>query len=428
MVRVNPLSFVLAGGRGLRLQPLTLERAKPSVPFGASYRVIDFVLSNLYHSGMRKIHVLTQYMSESLQEHLEDGWSRNFGKGSEEFLKVRPAMQGSDRGWFKGTADSLYQHLHLIDRGNHRNVDVFGADHIYLMDVSQMNGMHNEREADLTISAIPVPIDLARGNYGVLVVDEDWRLVSFQEKPDEPVPMPGDPTRCLASMGNYVFRRPALIEALVTDAGKTYTTDNDALRAGDRHDLTSHDIAHDLIRDMMKRDKRIFVYDFSKNEVPGVPAEQRGFWRDIGDLDQLYQANMEVRDVKPLLNLYNPEWHIMTNVVTTTPSKTVHDGRALESIVANGVIVSGSLVERSVVGYNCRVIDGSYVGDSLLLGDNNIGSGSRIRRAILDKGVCTPHGTVIGEDQSVDKARGFSFSDKGIPVVPKGYMFKQGSG
>ena len=424
MPRETALAYVLGGGRGTRLDPLTRYRAKPAVPFGGMHRVIDFVLSNLYHSGVRKIRVLTQFESESLQRHIENGWYPRFGIGGDEYLKINPAKQSVARGWYLGTADAIHQNRRHIEDEKSNVVDIFGGDHIYMMDVSQMNEYHLKNEADLTISAIPVERELAAGNYGVLVVDDDWKLQGFEEKPKDPTPMPGNEKFCLASMGNYAFRPKVLLEELVMDAKKE-TAEREDVDANPEK-FSTHDFGYDMIPQMLGSGRKIFVYNFNNNVVPGALERERGFWRDIGSIDQFFDANMDVRKPEPLLNLYNPEWEILTYNECSQPAKIVggvNGGGAIDSLFAPGVIVSHSSVKESVLSYDTRVKEGCDIKRALLLGGNIVGEGVVIKDAIVDKHVEVPDGERIGVDKERDKERGFTISNEGITVVPRGYCF-----
>jgi len=426
MLRNIPVIYVLGGGPGIRIKPLTDKRAKPAVPFGGNYRVIDFVLSNIYHSGLRKIFVLTQWESTSLERHLDDGWRPRFGTGGDEFLRRLGAIMGEQREWYKGTANAIYQNVRYIKEHEPNLVDVFGADHIYLMDISQMNDFHLEKESDLTISAVAVKRELAAGEYGVLVVDDKWQLIDFEEKPLDPTPMPGNNEYCLASMGNYAFKPDVLLEELMKDAPKnTPRSSNGEIDYPNikkyPEKFSSHDFGFDIIPAVKRAGKKIFVYNFRDNRVPGMSEKEIGFWRDIGNLDQFYEANMEMRSVEPPLNLYNKEWPVLTYVEFTQPAKFIIGGKALESIVANNVIVSNSLVERSVISYNVQ-LENSHIEDSILLGNNYVEE-AIIKRSIVDKNVKVPKGEKIGVDSIKDKKRGFEISGKGVTVVPRDYKF-----
>lgn len=428
MARKSTLAFVLGGGRGERLNPLTRDRAKPAVPFGGMYRVIDFVLSNLYHSDIRKICVLTQYQSESLHKHIKYGWYPRFGVGKEEFITVLPARQSLHTGWYGGTADAINQNKNFIENEKPNLVNIFGGDHIYLMDISEMNDFHIQNNADLTISAVPIKRELASKKFGVLVVDENYRLIDFEEKPEFPRGMPNNEEYCLASMGNYAFKPDVLLEELVKDSEKTTPSDKEEARDIVRFNpsqFSMHDFGSDIIPEILRQKRKIFVYDFNKNTVLGT--NESNYWRDIGDLDQFYEANMDLRSSWPPINLYNKEWEVLTFVETQQPAKFVgvdeSSCKFIDSIIANGVIVINSYIERSILSYNVRVDHNSNVLDSILMGNNEIGKNVLIRNSIIDKEVKIPDNEVIGDDKEKDRKRGFTISEKSITVVPKGYKF-----
>ncbi|MCD4666532.1 glucose-1-phosphate adenylyltransferase [archaeon] len=433
MSRQNNIAIVLAGGKGDRLFPLTKYRSKPAAIFGGSYRIIDFVLSNLYHSGIRNIRILTQFQAESLHQHLRFGWYHRFGTSSEESIQTLPAEQSLMGGWYEGTANAVHQRKkHIID-ADADIVNIFNADHIYLMDVSQMNDFHREKRAALTISAIPVKRELAAGTYGVLEVNEEGRLIGFEEKPQDPKPMPGSEEYCLASMGNYSFDPEVLILELKKDAKKETPRDNkgnidkDVIKS-DRKKYSSHDFGFDIIPEMLKKSKRIFVYNFQNNIVPGATEKERGFWRDVGDIDQYYLANMEARYIVPILNLHNKKWPIFTDVESAQPVKITeggHNGKKVsESIISAGCIIGHSSLIKSVLGYNVELKDNAEVIDSILLGKNNVGEGAKVHKAIIDKNVIVPPGETVGIDREKDLGRGFIISQGGITVVPRDYKFE----
>ena len=431
MSRSNSLAYVLSGGEGTRLHPLTKNRTKPAVPFGGSYRVIDFVLSNLHHSGIRRIYVLTQYEHTSLHEHINSGWKPRFGLGGDGVLEIMPPVlkrldDGSLSIGYRGTAGAIANNSNIIENWTPEFVDIFSGDHVYLMDVSKMNDYHLDKKADLTISTIKVRKEVAAKNFGIVAVDKNLKVVGFEEKPENPTPLPGDEDFCLASMGNYTFNPKTLLEELEMDSAKEYSEDRSKI-AQNPSRFSSYDFGFDVIPAMLRKGRKIFAYDFTEELVPGAVDDERGFWRDIGNLDQFYDANMEMRQVTPPLNLYNSKWPVLTYVLSPQPAKFVgaekdYPGVALESIVANGSIVSHSNVQRSVLSYNCHV-EGAQIYDSILLGDNVVQPGSLIRRAILDKNVIVPKGETIGVDLEKDLSRGFTISQGGIIVVPRGYKF-----
>lgn len=407
----NVLVMILAGGQGSRLRPLTNERAKPAVPFGGRYRIIDFVLSNFVNSGFFKIKVLTQYKSESLTQHIMRGW--RLSSMVDHWIEIVPAQQRLGPSWYAGSADAINQNLNLLRDEEPSEVAVFGADHIYKMDVGSMVDFHRERGAVLTVAAIPVPIEEGT-EFGIIEVDEDMRMIGFEEKPDNPKPIPGDPTRCLASMGNYVFDADVLIEEVTRDA---------------QVEESAHDFGKSIIGPMVADDtKPVYVYDFNTNEIPGQGDEERGYWRDVGTIGAYWDVSMELVSLTPSFNLYNRRWPIRTYYEHYPPAKFVHDdprnarvGTAVNSIVAEGVIVSGGMIRNSLLFPRVRVNSYSRIEESVLFDGVNVGRRARIRRAIIDKHVEIPADAVIGYDLEEDAKR-FTVSD-GIVVVPKGTVF-----
>ncbi|HWR97523.1 MAG TPA: glucose-1-phosphate adenylyltransferase [Candidatus Methanoperedens sp.] len=399
------LGLIMAGGKGERLYPLTRDRAKPAVPFGGKYRIVDFVLSNFVNSGIRSLYVLTQFKSQSLIEHIRDTWKL----GSvlrDQFVSAVPAQMQQGESWYRGTADAVRQNLNLVHQSDPDIVAVFGADHIYRMDVSQMVNYHVEKKADITIAALPVPRGEARG-FGIIKVDGSWRVQGFQEKPPRPSPMPGNPTHALASMGNYLFSTGAL----------------DAILQGSARSRGWMDFGTDILPRVCRK-LRVFVYDFNRNVIPGMKkGEQNSYWRDVGSIESYYQATMELKSVTPPLNLYNHQWPIVTYDPAAPPVKFVFNdedrrGFAVDSIISSGTIVSGGRVFDSVLGRNVFVHSWSEVRESILMDGVEIGRRCRIRRAIIDKNVKIPEGTVIGQDPAADRRR-YSLSPTGIVVIPK---------
>ena len=401
------LAMILAGGEGRRLAPLTAQRAKPAVPFGGRYRIIDFVLSNFANSGVLRIKVLTQYKSDSLNIHISRGWRLSSMLG--QFVEAVPAQQRIGKEWYRGSADAIYQNLNLVTDENPDYVFVFGADHIYRMDVREMLDFHVDQGADCTVAAIPVPIEQA-SSFGVITADAGGRIVDFQEKPAEARPMLGDPTRVLASMGNYLFNTEALVREILRDAA----------REG------AHDFGRSIITEMHKHSK-VCVYDFDTNTVPGQGPAEIGYWRDVGDLDAYYDANMDLISVDPKLSLYNESWPIFSaSAGSSAPAKFVFNnaderriGSATDSLISEGCIISGGRVNRSVVSPRVRVNSYSDLTDSILFEGVNVGRHSKIRRTIIDKNVDIPPGTTIGFDPEEDRRR-FVVSPGGVVVVPKG--------
>lgn len=396
------LVMVLAGGEGARLRPLTSERAKPAVPFGARYRIVDFVLSNFVNSGLFKIKVLTQYKGESLHQHIMRGW--RLAAMVDQYVEIVPAQQRIGEMWYRGSADAIFQNLNLIRDEDPRDVCVFGADNIYKMDVRQMLTQHRDTGAALTVAAIPVPLDQG-SQFGILEVDADGRMVAFVEKPENPPPMPGNPTMCLASMGNYVFDTQTLID-VVTPRENQYT------------DLGSHVIPALTSAGVAR------VYDFSKNVIPGQDEREKGYWRDVGTLDSFFHANMDLIAPVPVFNLYNERWPVYTSRRALPPAK-VSRGRGGEpsfvdgSLLCQGSIVSGSHVERSIVGPGAYIDHDAHVTDSIIFPDVRIGAGVRLHRCIVDKNVIVPDWARVGLELDADRER-FTVSDEGVVVIEKG--------
>jgi glucose-1-phosphate adenylyltransferase len=402
------LAMILAGGEGRRLDPLTRERAKPAVPFGGRYRIIDFVLSNFANSGVLKMKVLVQYKSDSLNTHVQRAW--RLTALLNEYVEIVPAQMRVGPKWFEGSADAIYQNLNLITDEEPDYTFVFGADHVYRMDVRQMLRVHQEKQADLTVAAIPIPVSDA-DQFGIIESDADGRMVGFVEKPKEnPKTMPGDATRCLASMGNYLFTTEALVQEIVRDAGDSNS---------------AHDFGKSIVSSMYDR-KRVFVYDFAHNKVPGQSEKERGYWRDVGSLDAYYQANMDLVAVDPVFSLYNDRWPIFTIQHNYPPAKFVFNnekegrvGKATDSLVSEGCIISGGHVHHCIVSPRVRVNSYAYVEDSILFDNVNVGRHCRLRRCIVDKHVDMPAGTQIGFDLEEDRRR-FQVTESGIVVIPKG--------
>jgi len=401
------LVMVLAGGEGKRLFPLTLDRAKPAVPFGGRYRIIDIVLSNFVNSGLTRIKVLTQYKSASLEEHIARDW--RLAPILDQFIEAIPAQQRTGKTWYRGSADAVWQCQHVIDDARPELVCIFGGDHVYKMDVRQMLAFHEDNRADATVAAIPVPREAAR-DLGVIEVGADGRIGSFHEKVSNPPPMPGDPTRCLASMGNYVFRSEVLLREL--------REDEDIVES-------SHDFGRDVLPRLVQKGAAVYAYDFATNAVPGEDDHNRGYWRDIGTIDAYWEAQMDLIEVRPQFNLYNFRWPIRTGATHDPPAKFVFRdeaqarvGIATDSLVSHGCIISGGRIHRSVLGIGCRVNSFSEVEECVLFEGVRVGRHAKIRRAIIDKDVEIPSGTVIGYDREADRQR-FSVTDLGTVVIPK---------
>jgi glucose-1-phosphate adenylyltransferase len=401
------LGMVLAGGAGKRLAPLTADRAKPAVPFGGLYRLIDFALSNLVNAGMRRICVLTQYKSHSLDRHITTTWRLSSLLGN--YVTPVPAQQRLGPHWYTGSADAIYQSLNLIFDDRPDIVAVFGADHVFRMDPQQMIDQHIASGAGVTVAAIPVPRAEATA-FGVIQVASDGHTIeAFLEKPADPPAMPGHPDLAFASMGNYVFSADVLVDSLREDAAD---------------DSSRHDMGGDIVP-MLVRQRGAQVYDFLDNSVPGADPRDAGYWRDVGTLDSYFDAHMDLCAVHPVFNLYNDKWPILTLVPSQPPAKFVHDdgdrvGRAINSMVSNGVVVSGGLVRHSVLSPGVRVNSWARVERAVVLHNSRIGRHAVIENAIIDKNVDVPESAVIGVDKDHDRARGFVVSEGGITVVGKG--------
>lgn len=399
--RDNVLSIVLAGGEGKRLMPLTADRAKPAVPFGGSYRLVDFVLSNLVNAGFLRVCVLTQYKSHSLDRHITTTW--RMGSMLGDYVTPVPAQQRLGPRWYTGSADAIYQSLNLVYDEMPDYVAVFGADHVYRMDPAQMLAAHKESGAGVTVAGIRVPKSQAHG-FGIIKAAADGsRIEEFLEKPADPPTVPGSPDECYASMGNYIFTTDALIAALKEDAAD---------------ELSIHDMGSNIIPMLTARGEAN-VYDFALNQVPGATDRDRGYWRDVGTLDSYHDAHMDLVSVHPIFNLYNKAWPILTSLPPLAPAKFVQGGNAHESIVGAGSVISGAHVRSSVVAHDVRVADGAYVDESVLLPGVQIGRGAVVRRAILDKNVIIPDGAQIGVDLERDSQH-YTISDSGIIVLGKG--------
>ncbi len=404
----DALVMILAGGEGKRLYPLTKDRAKPAVPFGGRYRIIDFVLNNFINSGFYKIKVLTQYKSDSLNKHITRGWA--LSPFLNQYVDLAPAQMRTGSDWYRGTADAIYQNIfHILDE-DPRYVCIFGGDHIYKMQVGQMLDFHKENQADLSISAIPIPIEEA-SEFGIMEVDDNWRLVNFVEKPQTPPkPIPGNPGMCLASMGNYIFDKDVLLNAL----NKDYNVP-----------ASSHDFGKNVIPMLLAEGKNIYVYNFANNSFSGMTDSERGYWRDVGSIDAYWQANMDLLDYTPELNLYSKEWPLRTFNYNYPPAKFIWEegdrvGMATDSMVSEGCIISGGGLSHCVLSPKVKINSYSSVTDSILMENVEVGRYCQIRKAIIDKNVTIPPHTKIGFDKNEDIKRGFHVSQGGVTVVPKG--------
>jgi glucose-1-phosphate adenylyltransferase len=399
--RPKVLAMVLAGGEGKRLMPLTMDRAKPAVPFGGTYRLIDFVLSNLANAEMRQIAVLTQYKSHSLDKHISLTWRMSTMLGN--YVTPVPAQQRLGPRWYQGSADAIYQSMNLIRDEEPDYVVVFGADNIYRMDVHQMLDAHLDGGLGGTVAGIRVPRSQASA-FGVIDAGADNKIKEFLEKPAEPPGLPDDPEASFGSMGNYIFTTDALIDALIADA---------------ENEDSRHDMGGDIIPSFVSRGDAQ-VYDFTANEVPGSTERDKAYWRDVGTLDAYHEAHMDLVSVDPVFNLYNLEWPIWTYPVQMPGAKFTLDGVSRDSIVSHGCVVKGGSIETSVISPNVQVHEGATVDHSVILSHVTVGQNAVIHHAILDKHVVVPDGAQVGVDSEADEARGFYVSEGGITVVPKG--------
>jgi glucose-1-phosphate adenylyltransferase len=403
--RRKVLGIILAGGKGTRLYPLTRERAKPAVPFGGKYRIIDFVLSNFVNSGINSIYVLTQFRSQSLLQHLSEGWQYG-GLLKSHFITNVPAQMRTDaESWYQGTADAIFQNINLIEQSAPDYVAIFGGDHIYRMNIASMIDFHIAKQAEVSVAAIPAPRNQAI-EFGVIEAGDDDRIMGFHEKKADAPTMPGDANRVYASMGNYIFSTPTLLNLLKEDE-KT---------PGSRHDFGID------ILPKLAGTAPIYAYNFEANRIPGEAEDAVPYWRDVGTIDAYYEANMDLNHVKPALNLYNREWPVRSTSYPDPPAKFVFDednrrGEAIDSIVSGGCILSGGLARKSVLGRAVRINTGASVEGCVIMDNCDIGRRAKVRRAILDKNVHIPAGTEVGFDLEADRARGWHVTESGIVVI-----------
>jgi glucose-1-phosphate adenylyltransferase len=400
------LTMLLAGGAGTRLYPLTADRAKPAVPFGGRYRIVDFVINNLLNSGFYRINALVQFKSDSLIKHITQTY--HLSRFLEQYVDIIPAQMRQGESWYQGTADAVYQNLNLIHDANPAHVLIFAGDHVYKMNIRQMFMYHLKQDADVTIAAIPWPIEKA-STFGIIQVDENWRVIGFEEKPEKPKPIPSDPTKALVSMGNYIWKTDVLLDELIKDS------------AAD----SAHDFGRTLLPNMYKT-HRLFVYDFARNTHPGMTEAEKGYWRDVGDIESYWEANMDLVSVSPIFNLYNRQWPLRTLTMHLPPAKFVFAdkdrsrlGIATDSLVSEGSIISGGHINRTIVFPNVRINSFSYITDSIIMDGAEIGRYARIKRAIIDKGARIGSHAVIGYDLKEDRRR-FHVSPGGIVVIKKG--------
>jgi glucose-1-phosphate adenylyltransferase len=395
------LGLVLAGGRGERLHPLTKDRSKPAVPFGSKYRIVDFVLSNFINSQIFSLYILVQYKSQSLIDHIRRGWRLGALVPEHFIIAVPPQMRWGDT-WYRGTADAVFQNLNLVRDLNPDLVAIFGADHIYRMDLRQMVEAHHTHRADVTVATLPVPVGAA-GGFGIVETDEDDRVIGWEEKPASPRPMARDPGKALSSMGNYIFTTDLLEDVLVEDARRS----------------TDHDFGRTIIPELYPY-ARVFAYNFMANEIPGIRAtEERGYWRDVGTIEAFWQANMDLLGASPALDLDNPRWPILA-APFEGPSARVIGGEVTDAILGEGSVVAGGTVRRSILGQGVVVERGAVIEESIIMDNAIVGSGARIRRAIIDRFNMIESERTIGWDRARDLEAGLLDLPSGIAVMPRG--------
>jgi glucose-1-phosphate adenylyltransferase len=403
--RLRVLGIVLAGGKGTRLYPLTRERAKPAVPFGGKYRIIDFVLSNFVNSGIFSIYVLTQFRSQSLLQHLSEGWQFGGMLKSNFITNVPAQMRSETESWYQGTADAIFQNINLVEQSDPHLVAIFGGDHIYRMNIATMIDYHMAKQAEVTVAAIPVPRNQAV-EFGVIEAAADGRIMAFHEKKANAPTMPADSSRVYASMGNYIFSTRTVLDLLTTDA---------------KDPSSRHDFGMDILP-KLAGSAPMYAYNFEANRIPGEAEDSAPYWRDVGTIDAYYEANMDLNHVKPELNLYNREWPVRSTSYPDPPAKFVFDednrrGEAIDSIVSGGCILSGGLVRKSVLGRGVRVHTGAVVEGCVIMDNCDIGRHAKVQRAILDKNVHIPANTEVGFDLEADRARGCHVTESGIVVI-----------
>jgi len=404
-LRLRVLGIVLAGGKGTRLFPLTRERAKPAVPFGGKYRIIDFVLSNFVNSGINSIYVLTQFRSQSLLQHLSEGWQFGGLLKSHFIINVPAQMRSQSESWYQGTADAIFQNVNLVEQSDPHLVAIFGGDHIYRMNVASMIDFHKAKHAEVTVAAIPAP-RVQAVEFGVIEANDEGRIMAFHEKNPNAPTMPGDPSRVYASMGNYIFSTRTLLELLKADA---------------KDPSSHHDFGKDILPKLAGR-APIYAYNFETNRIPGEAEDSIPYWRDVGTIEAYYEANMDLNHVKPDLNLYNREWPVRSTSYPDPPAKFVFDekgrrGEAIDSIVSDGCILSGGVARKSVLARGVRVHTGAVVEGCVIMDNCDIGRRAKLRRAILDKNVRIPQDATVGYDLDADRARGWHVTESGIVVI-----------
>jgi glucose-1-phosphate adenylyltransferase len=396
------LGMILAGGEGSRLMPLTETRSKPAVPFGGSYRLIDFALNNFVNADLMRIYVLTQFKSQSLYIHMKKGW--NVSGITNRFIDIIPAQMRDGKRWYEGTADAIYQNIVFVEQSGAADVCIFGSDHVYKMDIRQMLEFHLRKQAKLTVAALRMPRTEA-SKFGVIEVDSEGQMIGFEEKPENPKPIPGDPDWCLVSMGNYIFKSTVLCDELREDAVNTES---------------SHDFGKDIIPKMFPHGG-VYVYDFSQNKIKG--EIETTYWRDVGTIESYWSAHMDLLSKNPPFSLYNRSWPLHTYYPPLPPATFVDSGerkvKITDSLISGGSYIQGSTIYKSVLGFRSNIAAGSLISESVILGDVKVGAGCSIKRAIIDKHVEIAPGTVIGENLELDRQR-FHVSDDGIVVIAKG--------
>ena len=402
---VRVLGIVLAGGKGTRLFPLTRERAKPAVPFGGEYRIIDFVLSNFINSEIHSIYVLTQFRSQSLLQHLSEGWQFSGLLKNHFIIPVPAQMRSEDETWYRGKANAVMQNINLIEQSDPHVVAIFGADHIYRMNIASMIDFHMARQAEVTVAAIPVPQKRA-AEFSIVEANEDGRILAFHERNAHAPTLPSDPSQVYASMGSFIFSKHTLLDLLMADA----------------HDPASqHDFGKDILPKLAGK-APIYAYNFQTNRIPGEAEGSIPYWCDVGTIDAYYEANMDLRSVKPELNLYNRQWPLRSTSYPDPPAKFTFDeanrrGEAIDSIVSGGCILAGGVVRNSILGRGVRVHAGALVEGCVIMDNGDIGQHAKVRRAILDKNVRVPEGASVGYDLDADRARGWHVTNSGIVVI-----------
>jgi len=436
MAKYDPRAVILAGGKGERLESLVADRVKPAVPFGGKYRIMDFIVSNLYNSKILLVDVLTQGNTLSLQKHLEEGAMRIFGNGPHNRLSILHSNQGDLGEKFVGTADAVWQMRERFNNG-YNPIMVLPGDHVCFMEMDDFGRTHYNSGAELTVCAKPVSISLAAKQYGVLVVDKSNKVIGFEEKPENPTPIPGQPEMCLASMGIYAFQKIPLLEALALDQRKIRVAKRSEVT--DPNAMSTRDFGNDIIPHMLRHGHDVMAYDFSKNEVPGMENSDRDYWRDLGLPDEYFDGSMDVCSVKPPLNLYDPRWPIHTQSPSLPPAKFVHGGMHIDSVIGDGSIISGANIISSVISYNIRAHRGSHIENSIIFEGVDIGRGARIEGGIIDKNVRIPKGMTLNADvakglpprvdkywvdgKEVEVIIPVTVTPKGRFVIPKWYVF-----